>query len=141
MTIGMELLNPKPGVCLTVSDLVRNLVLAPLLDRPAAEMEEVLRQHWLPLELRFGSPVQFDAFLQRSSWWRVHNRHRHNSHAVKHAPQIGFELLQTPSPNRLVRSDLGHGALRRRGMEPKPAGSKQLLEGQPISERRDQGQK
>lgn len=59
MTIGMELLNPKPGVCLTVSDLVRNLVLAPLLDRPAAEMEEVLRQHWLPLELRFGSPVQF----------------------------------------------------------------------------------
>lgn len=65
MTIGMELLNPKPGVCLTVSDLVRNLVLAPLLDRPAGEMEEVLRQHWLPLELRFGSPVQFDAFLQR----------------------------------------------------------------------------
>merc|ERR1712232_988150 len=61
----MVLLNPKPGVCLTVSDLVRNLVLAPLLDRPAAEMEEVLRQHWLPLELRFGSPVQFDAFLER----------------------------------------------------------------------------
>lgn len=65
LLIGMELLNPKPGVCLTVSDFARNLVLAPLLERPSAEMEDVLRQHWLPVELRFGSPTQFDNFLQR----------------------------------------------------------------------------
>merc|ERR1719215_1775559 len=65
LTIGMELLNPKPGMCLAVSDLARNLVLAALLDRPAAEIEEVLRRYWLPVELRFESPGQFDAFLQR----------------------------------------------------------------------------
>lgn len=57
--------NPQPGVCLCVSDLVRNLVLAPLLDRPAAEMEDVLREHWIPLELRFASPTLFDACLLR----------------------------------------------------------------------------
>lgn len=57
--------NPQPGVCLCVSDLVRNLVLAPLLERSAAEMEDVLRQHWIPLEQRFVSPILFDAFLLR----------------------------------------------------------------------------
>lgn len=62
---SLELHNPKPGISLAVSDLVRNLVLAPLLDRPAQEMEQVLREHWLPLEFRFDNPRHFDAFLAR----------------------------------------------------------------------------
>jgi len=63
--VSLELNNPTPGVFLSVSDLVRNLLLAPLLDSPAEEMEAVLRNHWLPLEVRFDSPQQFDALLAR----------------------------------------------------------------------------
>lgn len=62
---SIEIANPSPGVWLAISDLVRNMVLAPLLDRSAAETEEVLQQTWLPLEMRFETPQSFDAFLQR----------------------------------------------------------------------------
>merc|ERR1712176_769175 len=62
---SIEVANPNPGVWLAVSDLVRNIVLAPLLDRSAADMDEVLRQTWLPLEMRFDTPSSFDAFLKR----------------------------------------------------------------------------
>lgn len=63
LAASIEISNPSPGVWLTVADLLRNLLLAPLLDRPVSEMESILRRVWLPLELRFDSPPSFDAFL------------------------------------------------------------------------------
>lgn len=64
LAASVEVCNPNPGVWLTVSDLVRNIVLAPLLDCQADEMEQILRRTWLPLELRFDSPRSFDLFLK-----------------------------------------------------------------------------
>lgn len=62
---AMEIHNPTPGRWLAVSDLVRNLLLAPFLDLSMEEMESVLNEHWLPLEEQFDGPQAFDLFVKR----------------------------------------------------------------------------
>jgi hypothetical protein len=62
--ISIEVHNPTPGRWLAVSDLARNLLLAPFLDLSMEEMESVLSEHWLPLEEQFDGPHAFDHFLR-----------------------------------------------------------------------------
>eukprot|EP00419_Tripos_fusus_P006267 CAMPEP_0172678870 /NCGR_PEP_ID=MMETSP1074-20121228/15681_1 /TAXON_ID=2916 /ORGANISM="Ceratium fusus, Strain PA161109" /LENGTH=428 /DNA_ID=CAMNT_0013496965 /DNA_START=55 /DNA_END=1338 /DNA_ORIENTATION=- len=63
--VSLEVHNPTPGRWLAVSDLARNLLLAPFLDVSMEEMESVLREHWLPLEEQFDGTHDFDHFLKR----------------------------------------------------------------------------
>merc|ERR1712194_674821 len=59
------LMNPCPGIKLAASDLVRNLVLAPLLSMGTDSIDDVMREHWLPLESKFENTIKFNEFLQR----------------------------------------------------------------------------
>jgi len=60
---GYQLQNLRPGEFFTCSDLVRNLVLAPLLKLPNNEQDDIYLNIWLKLENRFESIDEFNTAL------------------------------------------------------------------------------
>jgi len=56
--------NAAPGVFFTGADMVRNLMLAPIMNQNLEEQEEFYRRHWLlPLERRVGDQTSLNQML------------------------------------------------------------------------------
>jgi len=56
--------NAAPGVFFTGADMVRNLMLAPIMNKSLENQEEFYRQHWLlPLERRVGDQASLNQLL------------------------------------------------------------------------------
>jgi hypothetical protein len=62
-SLGSLLHNPAPGIRFLAIDLVRNLLISPIISLPQIEQESFYNLHWLPLENRFENASLFDKFL------------------------------------------------------------------------------
>lgn len=62
-SLGSLLANKAPGRRCRLSDLVRNLLLAPIIEKSHSDQLAFYESFWLPLESRFSSPDDFDSFL------------------------------------------------------------------------------
>ena len=62
--LGSLLFNPTPGLKFIASDLIRNLLLSPFMNRQFDEQEMIYEQLWLKkIELRLGGSNFMDAFI------------------------------------------------------------------------------
>ena len=63
-SMGALLFNPTPGIDFRGSDMCRNLVLAPHLDKKLEDQERIYRDRWLePMEFRFPGPQELDKLI------------------------------------------------------------------------------
>lgn len=65
MGMSAFLKNDRPGARFAATDLVRNLLMAPFMDRSLEAQEAVYRTHWQePLEMKFGSAAAFGSAME-----------------------------------------------------------------------------
>jgi len=94
---GLMIHNPTPGEALGCCDLVRNLLLSPMLNKPIKEQEHFYLDDWiLPLERKFSSRDIFNTALKRYALDR--RQHVETQSAFEKSLVVGFSKMMEKTP-------------------------------------------